>query len=358
MAEDYLKANYVAFATTPWHAHGVNAALLKIKEMEKEPLGWVCITPSHLKNEYFIKETNFIFDENMRFLKGESTDNMQCVSLENNNSNLYIITPLKVNFRWRKYFSELYPKRNIISIVVDEGLGTYLRSNLDWYYLQPTKKSILGYIIFVVKQIRNNKEQNGLIAKGQAFNWNLLKKDGRYYRKNDQIWEYYKKAIFNTLKESLDIKKQYENAVIINTQVSEKGKGYNDAELEVIRNLCTECKKRKIPVVVKPHPREENTEIYDLLGVYVEKDYVVSQESILAFSKVKPICIVGFTSTTLVTSTVMFDIPAFSLNKIVDLKRVEQDRLRDIKKFNRIFSKLIMIPTSIMELITEIEKLS
>ena len=97
-------------------------------------------------------------------------------------------------------------------------------------------------------------------------------------------------------------------------------------------------------IIIKPHPREKNIDKYIKLGCEVDIRNDVPLESILAGLDVKPKCIVGITTTTLVTAKLFWNIPAISMAKLINRDSYGKEIVGEIDNFCKIFGTIIQIP--------------
>ena len=96
------------------------------------------------------------------------------------------------------------------------------------------------------------------------------------------------------------------------------------------------------------HPREKNPERYvSIENLSVDKLSRFSQESIVAGLKHKPAAVIGFSSTTLVSLKILYDIETISISRIVFQKKIGPQMKTDCKKFVRAFGDIVNCPSDI-----------
>lgn len=104
--------------------------------------------------------------------------------------------------------------------------------------------------------------------------------------------------------------------VFIATNFSELGP--MDLELRVIEAVAKVVKDCGLKLYVRPHPRTQDTSCYKTLAVEIDHNPKIAFESILASSSSLPLATVGFCSSSQVLANALWDIPAFSVAKILE----------------------------------------
>lgn len=361
--------NFIAFAQTPWHAHGINAFLVYAKENNINIKGYICIL-KHSQAGILIGRNNFINctgdvevvlftdigSRNKRNPIKSRFDTWSWInkSKEANEKNAcYILSPFMPKYDWHAYMKSLNTMK-VYSVIIDEGLAMYMRSLSDWKnetWSSPISlKSKLKNTYEVL--FRNESYQKKLNKRSELMQFTLFSNDGTL-SKNTDVIEHYKTAIAYTSElSSYDDIKCFENAAIINTQpYYDHGQISEDEDIRVLKWLCLKLSELNIKVVLKPHPREKNLLRYsNLVNCYLYENNVISQETILSHLKIKPILFAGFSSTSLVTANILYGIPAISLSRLTNSEKIGNQMKSDDERFVSTFGDLVFCPSNGYEL--------
>jgi hypothetical protein len=106
--------------------------------------------------------------------------------------------------------------------------------------------------------------------------------------------------------------------------------------------------------VFKPHPRDKNLGRYSSLDCFVDTNNTISQEAILSSLSTKPIAVLSFTSTALVTTKLFCDVDTYSLIRLFDSEDVQLTLQNEFNNFAKTFDEVVKIPNTIDELINNI----
>ena len=184
------------------------------------------------------------------------------------------------------------------------------------------------------------------------FYFSLFQKVNRELRPNSDAIPYYAESISKAgISFSSTELSNYAGAVVINTQPFEEyHQVLEDEDLRVFRKICAQCTKVGLRVVLKPHPREKNILRYQCLeNCWIDTNKERTQESILLNLETPPCCIIGYTSTTLVTCSLFANIPTASLVKCSDVSKFIGNAKLDFAAFSRTFSGVLSFPDDIEE---------
>ncbi len=250
-------------------------------------------------------------------------------------------------------------RRNYINVVIDEGLGYYLRNTKGWLLEgRKIKQSLPKFIERILKEwLYKVYTEAALKHRKQLLYHTFFLKKGRTLIVNDSCVN----CLRAVLEEAAACYSQddyviYENKLIICTQVfHDLEQIRNDADMVIIRQICDEARKHHIGVVIKPHPRETNINKYLSLGVEVDEKQSVPLEIILAGAKRKPLAIIGITTTSLVSASVLWGIDTFSILRLVGPKNFVYEVREDINHFSHCFSKFVALPNSVNDIFTHIK---
>lgn len=361
--------NFIAFPVTPWAAHGVEAFICGKKEESIDLKGYVCIV-KHGRAGYLVDETHFSFENKniriVRIIKSEEESFLQkCIEKfrmwkylcekQKRGRKIYVLNQGCPNYEWHSLVKEIKPNHQVCSVVIDEGIGMYMREKKEWLnenMLMATglKNKCSAFFMIMVKQPLMKKiiETHGEVERFCLFD----KQQGRLQEDKRTIALYKKAICHNSQIIPNEQKKLYDKALVINTQpFFEYGQVLKDEDLKWIETVCSICKKYGVKVVLKPHPRERKTERYIKIdNCIIDNNNGISQESIMSQLDRKPYLIIGFSSTTLVTEKLFEGIEGISLIKCIDGDNFAKSILGDFRGFEKTFSDKVIFPENIEEL--------
>lgn len=355
--------NYIAFVTSSWHYLCTLASLSILQKQGKLKKGIILIS-EHAGAGYIIDpkllnasisaripKYNFKFTTLpkwgtvMRYLTSEAVPSK---------SEFYILRPVapKIEFStklWKKNVRE-----NIIHIVTDEGLGVYLRSYKGWM----AEENIDLHSPQFWNQLQNRTWrkvfQEIMLTKKKQLLYNTFFKDV-----DKRI--YINRACVNGLRQVLDdLHKEYDlsdyeyysNKIVICTQTyGEEQKINNNLDIKRISDICRKAAERNIGVVIKPHPREQDLEKYSKAGAVIDTNASVPLEIVLAGLKEPPKCIVGITTTVLLTARILWNMKCFSLIRLMGKEAFKESICEEITNFERRFSDYVFIPDKISRIV-------
>lgn len=366
------KVNFVALVRTPWHALGCNASLLKLKEQGEKLNGLVVLSEdSYDRENPLLSADNFnvLADNEIGFellyfngnaFSSSTADNikikLQSMSYLANHKKgarrIYVLNPMHINDIFVTRLKKIVPDSDIVNIVIDEGLGVYMRSGFNWaveqYHNTNSIKEFLRMIFDLQKKRLYVKKS---IKRSEYINNNILiDNDGRF-EENKGITTYYRRAI-DCDKVSGEKYSKYSDSVVISAQLYfEDNQIKNNADLELYKKIISALSEKNIGVVFKPHPRDKDLSRYDCLDCFVDADNTVSQESILASLDVKPRAVFSFTSTSLVTSPLFYGVKTASLNSLLPKENVQLTLLNEFSNFKKAFENVVYIPDTSEQLL-------
>lgn len=329
--------DFVALAMTPWHAIGIDAFLFeKSKEMHRKIKGIVLIFPNN--DKYVVHEKNFScknfaqvnfyhveslfyqkFANNIPNLMYEGFAIIKGIKNCRNNKNnkiLYLISPWTPYLPFIEYFKdkEISNKYKPLFVIVDEGIGMYISRKSPAGIKHAAKFSRFAEIKLksydcADKFLRKVSMRYVPLDKRFVFEY---KTD---FRKNKDIVNSYKKII--ELK-SNDFEINEKNVALIITQPLSEHKIFTEKqEYGVIKEIIQLFTANKIKVLIKLHPYEAKNK-YDYLisdNVKIIKDNFPVEEII---PNINPLCVIGATSTALITSKLIFNITAISILNLLN----------------------------------------
>lgn len=369
-AYEDVSVNVIGIAITPWHALGVKSFVNKLKNEGSFAGGIVGMMP-HSKtgvciNEDLFEGTGLVA---MRLPSIESTSEQIKVAIHrirlfreqkkasfNNKPPLFVLCPSFPGSYVRQPVQDA-GSRKLIFLEIDEGLSAYMLNHRDWIEKSISDRSLRGYKAFfrrglgLYDEVFFSQCKAIFTDEGRFIRWMLLNEN---MTPNQEVIRWYKNTLLDEIpKVDSEQASHYEGAIIINTQpLVEDGVVNRLKFLSVLQAVIDAAKRRGKNVVVKPHPREANKGDYKTLrDCWLDDNSGVTQESLIASCKVKPAAIVGFNSSTLLTSNLFFDIPTMSIismlrnnGGIIDNEDVLSNR------FEAVFSQSILFPSNVEEL--------
>lgn len=361
------KINVIACAITPWHALGVISSVKKIASVHKD-VKVLIIIMKHNDTGYAIDERSFEYISNDVFdiyyldddnvsvakkmlkniilpCKNIITANKINTQLEND---FHIVYPYKINLDFLGMVYSTRKNHNIKFVISDEGIGTYMKSEEEWdREVLNAGNNKLKYIMKKINLSYSNMFNKKCIEiikrKGLLFDWNILvKNQDKKLVNNECILPFYKQMFSESKKVENSI---YNGAIVINTQCYyDSGWIDNDFDIDLLKIVCIIARKNKVPVVLKTHPREKNVQRYKELPCTLDVRNGISQEEIFASTEIKPLCVIGLTTTTLVTLKLFFDVEAISLAKIGLSKSNNNSLNNHMHNFINTFNNQVLIP--------------
>lgn len=324
--------NFIGLAITPWHILGIESTIDILLKDGINLQGDIfvynhnntgrCVNENSLKN--IPSSINITYDsfpkENNKRKLANFFGVIKYIFLDTRNSEpYYILCPAKPSWMWIDVVLEAYGPKKIMFYIVDEGVGSLkfqtfkglYESNFEEIYVSKIKR--IKYAVQSFFELIFSKFFITILKKrGQYHDNELLIKNGNEVLVNKKVIHSYRNVLFNRAKY---IKKNasYHNSIVLNPQLLND----DNPTTEALYKQCIEVgKKNDVNVIIKPHPRDLNISRFETLGCFVEKRKDISQEEILASLEIKPMCIIGFDTTTLITSKILFDIPTISSAKI------------------------------------------
>lgn len=360
----------VGFAITPWHALGIKSFVAKLKEegrytggiacLQQHSKTGMCLDGSIFKNTGLSIESlysvNSTVDQVKVAFRRARLMQRQKKAVFNSKPPLHVLCPSFPGSYIRSSIgaSDLRP---MVFVQIDEGLSAYMLDSRDWVEKSIADRNLHGYkaalrrLLGLCDDAFFSRCKSSFSNKGRYVRWMLLNED---MTPNWEVVQWYKTALLDELP-VVDRAKvsHYEGAIVINTQpLVEDGVVEEEKYLATLQAVIDSARSRGREVVVKLHPRETEKRAYERLSdCWVDKTGKVSQESLISACREKPAAIVGFDSSTLLTSRLFFDVPTVSIasmlknnSGIVDSEDVLSSR------FASTFSGTVHFPSNDAEL--------
>ncbi len=361
----------LAFAITPWHALGVEACIYNIMQEESTLKGYVLII-DHPITGRALTEENFRYSQSLGIqvaaLKSGSTKqtifektkskvekySFYCFPFRDRQYKqpMHLVMPLQPSYELIPKISKMYCNFKIH--ITDEGLGSYLNSSLTWWKSIFIEAGIKKGILSTWHLFLRNPYFNRVLRRFEYRKFQLLTYQNKAWVENQEaILAFRKVMAFQRVNTKSDF---YENAIVINSDMFYAcGALSGDADLEQYKKISRFAAKTDTTLVLKPHPRETKLDRYQELGCVIDTRYELAQEAILSGVAIKPLCVIGLGSTTLVTAKLFFEIETISLNKIMGTQNLSNKKL--FGPFNRTFGTVIFIPETEEELYKKLEEI-
>jgi len=342
--------NFIGFLVSPFHALGIDAYLYELLKKSKNLKGLIFIGP-HPKSGFIVNEKDLrcseftdveiIYIENDNYLRNKNNFekisngiNMLIgllnimLSKKYSKRELFILTIMNINisilsiFSNKKVLRAYHPR----FVLIDEGIGTYMSKQvwkLEKNYINSSldDKSIFLrlkrlFVVFLLKM---------------ASQYKNIEKRFLFYSRKDDICV--NEHVIASYKKIIEINKNHiKNSDIINlAKYINGGKfvilatqpflEYNQIKLfnymGILDKLFKILNKRNLKIVLKPHPRESEKKYGKIFKNY--KDIYICTKSFLLEEMLylNPIKIIGFTSTSLVTAKLFYEIESISLVNII-----------------------------------------
>ena len=387
ITEKLLNENidFVAFVVSPFHILGVDAYLLEMKEKyNKPPKGIIFIFPHPkngiIANEEHIKcrkfaDVEIVYIEDSQVQKKKDVFSMfntlrgilyVIFQKSNDRKELFIISVMHPYFSIFKIFSNKKIAEYYLPtfVVIDEGVGSYMSKKIwelvskydkgikeNISFLNTIKDTFKDIILLILQIINFVKVENRLIF--NKYNNTLIPNSSviNSYRKVLKFEKdtSYKRFILTTKKPT----------IVIGTQPFVEYDQITESKfIELIDEITTFLEEKGFFIILKPHPRE-------LLNKYrrlslKHKNLTIAPNSVLLediLLSCSPTAIIGFTSTSLITSKLFYNI--YSISIIDIMIKLSDDPLLKIsaKEFKLKFQNIICFIDCIKELTYVIDKL-
>lgn len=266
---------------------------------------------------------------------------------------VYLESKLTPLFLWQ--IQKQYPLLEIRVVILEEGMGNYIRTGDDWIQKDISKingilKKKVYWCFASYKREYSQKMIEKLREKSRLMEFRFFHKEGDILVQNHNVCNAFAEA-FRQQGEGIGVEKDfYKNAVVINSQPFFEELGVDD-DIVCYKQLIDICKKYDLKVILKPHPREKKIERYQGLDLIIDINKEVSQESSFAVADEKPLIVIGFFSTTLITSHILWNIEAVTVGKLMEGQGWGTFR-GDVDEFVSVFQNQLKIPHDMSELET------
>ena len=340
----------ILFPVTKWHLYGMLAYLIeRLGEEEFLSQSIIVYAIKHSEGGYLISESDMPYENLLLYEEDDLMVSNKCLFkmpllLGNFVVKKHTILALTANsLLLRKTLTSLSIKEiinnNIEVIAVDDGIGSYL-SNRVWEKCSEAEGK-------AVCRDKIKKKLSKILQNFFSFQeWHMLSNVNGQLKKMhvNGYATVIRHDISNSFSEQLDeFRQKYSNkkkVLLITQPWSETQQMDQREEIEIIENVVMKLKSRGYTIFIKKHPREIEhkynfNNVMILGGKYPAEFYfcLLSKEDL----------VIGFNSTALVNSALLFNLNTMTLaNKVMDRNR---DNMMEIanREFLNLTSDFIKI---------------
>ncbi len=359
--KDDNEINFIGRVLTPLHVLGIETLLLYLKEKGVKCKGYILIVPHYetglgvnddiLHPDMYEGVEPVLLDE-----KNEpKQDAATLLKLNQRNENeqvFYFANPFRAELGYVAAISKLRPDSNLRVIITEEGNGNYLRNPYKLSRMELVGMSFKeGLRYFVEACIRDRFFVSRMTRNGFVSDFTMLMRENGEGVKNED----YVRNIVKILKTKVsdDNFSEYEDAIVICPSLL-----YESGYLKIAQDLDIYADIQRAlgdgKYLVKPHPREKDKQRYSVLNCNIDERHTLSTEELLARLSKRPKCIIGDSSTVLVSASALFGVKTVSINQLFDRKILTDKHYFD--GFNNSFGQMCYIPKSLEELVDYIKR--
>ena len=382
--------DFIGYAVSPWHAVGVDAAIFYLsKLLRKKPRGVIFITP-HLKDGLLINEDNFVapkysdvmfVNRSLHVFDNFKIDKREKFISRVINKHCYFKKMYALRkFKWedKMPLRKLYivasksasvdnllllneigmlVKYMVSFITYDEGAGTYASDKL-WSMVMAKDSNkrfnILTCITYYFKRKIKYIFSKKILRMFNEIDIRLFSKiDGDILINKVGISTYREilRMRSDNISSSLNFATKANRgiALIITQPLSEYGIISKQEERKFLELITFTLKKYKYDVFLKLHPREEISKFVSF-GNIAQIISIHNRPVEEMISSLKPSVVIGYTSTALITSRVLFSIKAISVADMVMKNCKDTLGEESIKQFKQLFGNIIKCTGNLSDL--------
>ncbi len=369
------KLNFIGVAVTPWHAHGIDCAIRYLQDCGVDVRGIVLVHPAIMQGDirYILNEKNFInsccslykleitLNAGLSQITREIWNNAQARRLYNSQnfyssrSCVYIASAWHPNINlfmalYRKFGCKYVAKL----LVVEEGLSTYFHDVKShkhiWNTLRKQKKGFPLLVSYIYRSLNDCLKKN-FENDTQWINLNILLEHENELQPNPLAIKYYREVIFKYCsKYSWNGVPDLNGCIVICTMAYLHSEIQDEADVMILREISLKLQEFGYKVYLKPHPRDTgyHQRYAPLCCEFL--DVNCSVETLMArYPRIR--AIVSFSSTSLVTAKLIFNVPAISILNMTEINKYGKYIQDEMNSFKQCFSNIVSIPQSIEELV-------
>lgn len=366
--------NFVGTAVTPWHAHGIDCAIKYLQDRGVNIKGVIIISLAIKQGKvtHLLTENNFIntcciyykqkasFDTSLRYIINNLRENWHSVKAYNRqkgtNSTVYIVSAWHPNMNLFIYLRKnLNTDYNFKLMVVEEGLSTYfpeVKSTKHIWNLTKLSKNGVSLLVSFAYQLLTTTLRNRFENKAQLINLNLLVENNERLQPNIVACKYYRKVLAEYSNKYLQhvLIPDLNDCILIGTMAYLHSEIQGNSDVITLQKIVDELVDAGYRVYIKPHPRDVGyRERYATLRCEFI-DVPCSIETLMVkYPNLK--AIISFSSTSLVTAQLLFNIKSISILNIIEKDKYGKYIQDEMDSFEKCFSTVVDIPHDISEMI-------
>lgn len=356
--KEHPEMNFWADGVTPWHALGIDASILYLQDLNTNPRG-ICTIPPLGISGYVCDKTVFVNTVSEKYFASDRAKAAKPLflrlfcqysflfhNIKNKNSrDVFYVISSYCNFDFAQRCAKLFPQRRICCTVVDEGVGVYSDT------VTFTVDSKIGFWGRVLR-LFNSWLATLIFSKSDGIIYNRLffQHIDKSVSVNKKIFPYYKTVIDERAKRAAhSFSVDLTQSVLICTGAWKRSEIQDDEDLVVLIKVCNYLHAAGCNLLLKLHPRDNffQAQAEKLHATIV--DTTLTTEIMCAISK--PKALIGFSTTSLVTAKLFFDIPAFCVADMLDRSKIGKFYLKETGNFKKVFANQIAFPKRENEII-------
>lgn len=361
--------DYIGVAITPWHARMAVASFLKLRSNCLIETG-ILLIDRHSKDGFLAIPEADVPGLDVAYLE-RSGDGMASMAgmltcrlilpllqaKKKNGRLIYIANP---SFPGSIFDSPVYLALDyrFSYVLLDEGVGSYLSSAEDWAKRSIKDRGLHGLSAAMRNWLFNHERRElpklirMLEVKNRFEKFYLFKYDGSL---NEDNAVFVKKS-FELSSKNADglthsINERYKGAIVFCSQfpLVEDGSISLDAHLKAVSATYEVSKSLGVPLVIKAHPRESDTSIYDEFDAYIDSRNGIALEDILSDIDKMPLCIASLCSTAMISSAAIFNCCGIGLSKFLIGDETSKGFVQFCESLESLFGVYFITPSTIDE---------
>ena len=369
------QVNFIGSAVTPWHAHGIDCAIHYLQDKGVRVNGIVLVKPAVKQGKvcHILTEENFVsdccklykipavYDTNLLHVANTLVSGYEAAGWYNNQAGkkhdrtVYIASPWHLDYNtFVLLYKSLGSSYGFRLMLVEEGLSSYFPA-IDtkkhiWNSLSVNKRGVALILSFLLSEI-NVFVRKRFKSHTMWINLNLLTGLPNKLKANPIAVKYYRQVLTEHAKSNRDKFQHLDlsNGIIICTMAYLHTEIQDESDVKTLELVVNELKRRGYMVYLKPHPRDEDYKSrYISLGCdFIDFSCTVETLFVL-YPGIRGI--VSFSSTSLVTAKLLFDIKSVSVLNLVEKEKYGSYIREEMDSFAYCFSGIVAVPQSIKEL--------
>ena len=367
--------NFIGSAITPWHAHGIDCAIHYLQDQGIRINSAILIKPAVRQGQicHLLSEKNFttrgckffniapIYDTRPLTLIKSLTRIYRSVKwynrqyYEKKEKIIYIASPWHLDIDdFIQLYQSLDNSYGFRLMLVEEGLSSYFpKVNTKehvWNTLKVNKRGIRllqSFLLSIVGMALRQRFKNH--TKWTSLNL-LVEADGTLLPNTVSIKYYQRELTSYTLlnKEHLPAE-NLNGSIVICTMAYLHSEIQDREDVIVLQRVVQLIKQKGLTVYLKPHPRDTDyRNRYATLGCRF-LDSPCSVEALFVSSP-KIRAVISFSSTSLVTAQLLFNIRGISILNLLNKNKFGIYIQEEMESFLHCFTDVVAIPKSMEEL--------